>query len=545
MRGGALVLLAALVASCSGDDSERSAPSAVVSSDTASLVSHAGSEPVSGTVVSAAASTTMAMGTTGDGFSLAEQACPQGHPARARCATLTVAADASDPSAGTVELPVTVLPATGPSVAPDPLVVPGGGPGAAAADELGWAGSPWNASRDIVLYDQRGTGRAVPSLDCPELDGARLRMLQQPGSYLEERDQLALERNRCLQRLTESGIDLGDYHTEASATDLDALRRALGYDRWNILGISYGARLALATMRSYPDGIRSVVLDSVYDVTSGGLAAEVAAGERAFAHLNEVCAATPECAATYGDLDVLADQVRQRYNTSPATITADSGDGTGAFTLTGDDILGGTHFAMLNAALIPEVPRLLALWAAGDTTFLSFLVENMLSFSLAEAMATAVDCADNAGLGRAAADAAVYDDPGRYALLIAVFGSCPPDWPATPGAFNQPVTSEIPALLLAGGFDPTTPPDGTRAVADGVTNSTFVLVEAGSHFVGAHDGCTIGLVTAFLDDPTTDPDIACTTELPPVTFSQLPTTPTTEIDEQRPPSTEPAVPTQP
>ena len=98
---------------------------------------------------------------------------------------------------------------------------------------------------------------------------------------------MASARNDCLAALIAGGVDLADYHSEASAADLEALRVALGYRKWNVLGISYGGRLALATMRSFPEGIRAVILDSVYDVTYGGLASEVDSIESAFTRLAE------------------------------------------------------------------------------------------------------------------------------------------------------------------------------------------------------------------------------------------------------------------
>jgi hypothetical protein len=123
------------------------------------------------------------------------------------------------------------------------------------------------------------------------------------------------------------------------------------------------------------------------------------------------------------------------------------------------------------------------------------------AMGLADAMPTAVNCADNAALRRAEADAAVYDDPGGLGLLVAQIGRCPPDWPAAPGAFNVPVESDIPAPLLAGSSGPTTPPDDTRAVADRMTNSTFVLIEPGTHFVSAFDGRTIASSPSFSRAP--------------------------------------------
>ena len=164
---------------------------------------------------------------------------------------------------------------------------PPGGPGFAGLDDIDYFGHvlPFRETHDIVTYDQRGTGRATPSLECPERDEVAVATLQAAGEPGDERAAVAAAMLACRDRLVAAGIDLDDYDSEASAADLDDLRRALGYDRWTILGISYGGRLALATMRSFPDGIESVILDSVYDVTYGGLAQTIAAANRGIDHL--------------------------------------------------------------------------------------------------------------------------------------------------------------------------------------------------------------------------------------------------------------------
>ena len=117
--------------------------------------------------------------------------------------------------------------------------------------------------------------------------------LQQDQPFEAERAAIVAGLTACRARLDGQGIDLDDYDTEASVKDLEAIRRALGYESWNLLGISYGARLGLAAMRSTPEHLRAVILDSVYDVTGGGLAAQAASVERAFQQLADGCAADP------------------------------------------------------------------------------------------------------------------------------------------------------------------------------------------------------------------------------------------------------------
>lgn len=533
VRTAALVAVATLLTSCTGDApdaaSASSTPSASAAASaatpTTSEAASATSRPVGRTTTPAASTTRPAPTTIPVGpASLADRACPPDFPTTARCSTLTVPADHADPAGATIELPVTVLPATGPTFAPDPIVVPAGGPGYPGAGALRWAGSPWNERRDIVLYDQRGTGGALPSLECPAVDAAFVDALQDDLPYAIERDAMTVARIACLTELAAAGVDLANYHSEASAADLAALRAALGYDEWNIMGVSYGARLALASMRAQPKGIRSVILDSVYDVTYGGLADTTAGIEAAIDRFVAGCAADADCAAKYGDLGATIERTRQRYNASPASITVDLGDGAGPqqFVITGNDLIAGLFNALYDSDLIPLLPSVIATLETGDASVLPAFVQRGVAFATdyADAMATAVNCADNAALGRGVADAAVFEDPGTLELIVAQTGLCPPDLTATPGDFNGPVESDIPALVLAGSYDPITPPAETQAVAERLANATFFLVEPGGHGVNSFDDCLIAIGLTFLDDPLAGPGgESCLAGIPPPTFS--------------------------
>ena len=280
--------------------------------------------------------------------------------------------------------------------------------------------------------------------------------LQDDDEYATERDAMAAEPATPASPSSRTeGIDLTDYHSEASAADLDELRQALGYEQWNVLGVSYGARLALATMRSYPDGVRSVILDSVYDVTAGGLAANCRrrrAGHRPPRRgVRRRRAPAPRPTGTWPPR---SSRPGSATTTSRPSSQADLGDGKGPqeFVITGDDMLAGLFNALYDAGLIPLLPSAIDDLAGRRHGASPSSIERGVPFSTgyADAMATAVNCADNAGLDVADDDAAVYDDPRGFGVLVSSLGLCPSGWPPTPGSFNDPVESDIPALVLAG-----------------------------------------------------------------------------------------------
>ena len=135
-----------------------------------------------------------------------------------------------------------------------------GGPSAAAIDPgiIFVLTSLFGANRDMIFVDARGTGLSQPRLGCPEFDALAVAAFPNAPS----RAAYLASVRQCRDRLRADGVDLDAYDSAANAEDLDELRVALGYDRWNVLGISNGGLATLTLMRLHPEGIRSVVLDS-------------------------------------------------------------------------------------------------------------------------------------------------------------------------------------------------------------------------------------------------------------------------------------------
>ena len=477
----------------------------------------AGSTTTAFPSTSSAPPTTVQIATT-----LTDWPCPPDTPPGAQCHRLDVPADWSDPSSARVSLPIAVLPASGPAARDDAIVIPAGGPGGEALGAAGyWRESALARDRDIVLYDQRGTGQAQPGLECPERDEAFVANLQRDEPFDVERQAIVTAYAACRQRLEASGVDFDDYDSEASVRDLDAIREALGYESWNLLGISYGARLTLAAMRSAPEHLRSVILDSVYDVTAGGIGQTAVDAERAFQQLVDGCAADATCATAHPDLGATINAVNDRYNATPIVVDADIEDGAGlrTFVITGDDALGGLFNALYDASLIPLLPSILEALAAGETAIVPELIRRGVGFAtqFSDGMQASVNCADNAGLDQSMDEQAVAD-PGRTALLVTDI-ICS-EWPveATSDTFNEPVLSDVPALVLAGLYDPVTPPAGTEAVASQLTNATFGLWPNQGHGVTG-EPCATAVELAFLDDPSAPVDLSCLAKVPGPAFA--------------------------
>jgi pimeloyl-ACP methyl ester carboxylesterase len=199
-------------------------------------------------------------------------ACPIAVAAGERidCGVLVVPEHRGKRSSRAIRLPVMILRSTATAPAPDPVVYLPGGPGLSSVEgRTTGKGNPFLAERDQILLEGRGNKFAQPSLACPELNAPRT------ASAAEAVQTAAVA--RCRAALVAAGADLDGYTSAESADDLDDLRRLLGIRQWNLIGFSYGTRLAQTVLARHPEGVRSVVLDSVLpiDVNYDEMAASV------------------------------------------------------------------------------------------------------------------------------------------------------------------------------------------------------------------------------------------------------------------------------
>ncbi|MCS7475727.1 alpha/beta hydrolase [Umezawaea endophytica] len=223
----------------------------------------------------------------------------------AQCGSVTVPLDRANPEAGTTTVGFTLVPRTDqaqPSLGT--VVTNPGGPGTGAVDAVGHVYAdglkPILDRRDLLLVDPRGVGRSSP-IHCPALEGPEMVFASADGQRA---------------AIGECGKQLGDkaryYGTAAVADDFDDVRAALGLDRLDLLGDSYGTYLMATYVARHPEHVRSVVLSGAYPVhtddnVAGGVA--IAALRRA---VGLVCERTTSCSgdAVLGDLDALAARLR-------------------------------------------------------------------------------------------------------------------------------------------------------------------------------------------------------------------------------------------
>ncbi|MGK9167164.1 alpha/beta hydrolase [Inquilinus limosus] len=441
-------------------------------------------------------------------------AVPRGE--RATCGFVAVPAHREGTRGRSLRLYVAVLHSRAASPLPDPVIFLNGGPGDAAfgddADSWWQISRPIRETRDFIVFDQRGVGQSRPSLDCPELDRVADRNWT-PG--LTRAEVLALERPaavRCHDRLTRSGIDLSAFTTAEAAADVDDVAAALNYEGYNLIGVSYGSRVALAVMRDFPDRVRSTVLDSVYPPGIFDLDTQPALIARVFRRLFGECRSSPDCDARYPLLEARFDGMLAQLRTQPETVRQ------GRKTVRVDDgiALDALYAAFYDPTVVPELPELIDKVARGDLSALAPWIGPVFSGgpNRSDGLALSVACSESwpfatrDALAASVAASEPYGDNAAYALEWQVCDS----WHVPPisAVDAVAVSSTTPTLLLTGSFDPITPPEYAYIAARTLTNGRVIEFRAGSHSILTTESCAPELVARFVGAPTVPLDDLCT-----------------------------------
>jgi pimeloyl-ACP methyl ester carboxylesterase len=453
------------------------------------------------------------------GVAQAQTACPPG----VQCGAVPVPLDRANPAAGTIDIAYALVPHSDTSRPSLGTIVPNpGGPGGSAS---GFAGvylkafAALRARRDLLLIDVRGTGQSGP-LTCPTLTAQAAR------------DPLSLD-ERALARLC--GADLGAraalYDTAAAADDIDAVRAALGLDKLDLWGDSYGTFLMPVYAARHPDHVRSIVLDGAFPINEDPWGRdEVRAARRV---IGLVCRRTHRCsgARVLSQVGRLAGRLRRH----PVHFSAHSPIGALRLTV-GERELANLGFGFGDPRVFGLLPA--AVDAAGRHDF-ALLKRMTAVFRIGEAgrffadpsvssiaVAAAVECHDYPRpysvadpVARRSADYArglAALNPGQFrpfsasAWLNTDIDAGPKclDWPVDPTA-GSPLRGlrlpDVPVLVQSGDLDTNTPIEQGRPAAAQFRHSIFAVVANAGHTPDLHP-CGVAMALNFIRHLNTNPN---------------------------------------
>jgi len=438
--------------------------------------------------------------------------CRLEHPLRltsiaARCGTLEVAENPAEPGGAAIGLSIALVPALNRRAAAAPLFLLAGGPGQAASDlYAGNAGafSRINRDHDIVLLDQRGTGRSAP-LAC-----------EYPDDWNAAADQLPQLREATVACLAKFGDRVRYYTTSIAVVDLDRVRRALGYSAIDLYGSSYGTRVAELYMRRFPQAVHAVILDGVtYPGQTIGPDTP-SDGERALDLIVQRCERSADCAGAYPALRAELADLRRRFGPERRPLDLpDPGSGLPLHVeFTRNMLNAALRFLSYNSAEASLLPALLHQAATGNLGPLAaqtIMLARQIGDQLSSGMQNSVICSEDVprfavsgrDRQRIAQTYQGVDQLDALAVICAV-------WPRGPADadLHDALNSDIPTLLLSGEADPVTPPGDAARAASGLRHRRLVVLTGEGHGQLA-TGCVPKLMAEFLDRA--DPDALDTT----------------------------------
>jgi pimeloyl-ACP methyl ester carboxylesterase len=438
---------------------------------------------------------------------------------QARCGRLAVPENPAAPRGRQIGLRVAVVPAISTRKLPDPLFVLAGGPGMAATSFYASVAPVFeqiHRDRDVVLVDQRGTGGSN-ALNCAS---------SEEDLYQSTIADIVAETERCLAALRVHA-DVRFYTTSLAVQDLDQVRAALGYDRINLYGSSYGTIVAQQYIRRFPDRVRSVILDGVVAPQLALGATSALDAQAALSSIFSRCVQEPACHARFGDPAAAYRQVRDQL------------DGHAVWVSLTDPTSGEPYrlqftsyqlsMVLRLASYTPELAALLPLdlheaEASGNFAPLAgqfLLIDRVYGDAIAEGMNNSVVCAEDVPFYRVNAEE-------RSELSRTFLGTSQLDgleavckvWPRGPidADLHQPLHSHVPALLLSGSNDPITPPRYAALASRGFTHSLSLVVPGFGHGQLA-DPCMAGVMAQFVrQGSVAGLDTACTRNLAPMPF---------------------------
>jgi len=434
-----------------------------------------------------------------------------------QCATLTVPRDYAAPDGPGLDLFFARIPALTANPAPDPLVLINGGPGGSAVDlylQARGAFEPIRRDRDILLLDQRGTGRSLSGLDCELPDDFELVTASQ--------EEIRATVASCI---AEFDHDPRFFTTSVAVRDLDTLRAALGIEQWNLYGVSYGTRVGQHYLRRYGAHVRSLILDGVIPAELAVGPAIAADAERALQAIFARCAANAACHARFPNLIDQFATLQQRFaGSSVEVFTADPETGEPkSIELDESHLQGVVRLMSYSDATVALLPLLIDAAYQGNYEPLAAEAELQIAAleeSLGFAMHNSVVCTEDAPWFPAGTDADAADLYLGSTVIDGLSAICD-SWPAgvIDEDFKQPVQSDRPVLLLSGEHDPVTPPAyAEQAIAGGLSNARHIVGRAQGHSIAAV-GCVPKLLREFVlsADPAA-PDPACLAAEPPMPF---------------------------
>lgn len=438
--------------------------------------------------------------------SLTFKPCELGRPgsgarAQAWCTVFEVPENRDDPHGRRIGLRLAIARSDAQVPEPDMAVLLAGGPGEAATEA--WvleapAFAEVRKHHDVLLLDQRGTGGSNP-LSCKSAEKAA----SDESALTVDLDKIRKSVAACLQEVKQKA-DPRFYTTSVAVQDLEDVRKALGSPQFDLVGVSYGTRMAQHYLKHYPNSVRSVVLDSV-------VPNQVVLGQDFAANLDDAlrkdfanCAAVAACKQNFGDSMQTLYQLRDALRANPHTVSFRDPETyetvvrpLSEFSLA--SVVRMFAYQPETAALLPLSINAAAHGDVGPLLGQAKILSGDLSGDMNNGMSMSVICSEDADLLQPRAQDQ-HTMLGNH-LVEAIKAQCDV-WPhgTRPDDFHAPLKSDKPILMLSGELDPVTPPRYGEQILPGLTHARQLVFKGQGHSLLGR-GCMPQLLGKFIDKP--------------------------------------------
>lgn len=417
----------------------------------------------------------------------------------ARCGELTVPENPDEPDGRQLKIAVAVLPATDGTALPDPIVPLSGGPGEetiGAATFYAERVGALRRNRDILLVDQRGTGRSN-KLRCNLHDPAN------PAPNLRDFFPLAAVK-ACAVELSQRS-DLTQYTYRHFARDLEQVRLALGYGKLNLFAGSYGTRAAQVFLRTYPESVRTVFLGSVVPIDEVTPLTMAKASQAAFESTYDACAAETGCRSAFPNLRAEIDEVLKQLDAGTVRVPV-PGSATRAV-LDRGRVVEWLRARLYRPSTAAELPWLIHQAHAADwTPIVEGILEQVRGFDedYGIGLFFSITCAEDLAFLREDEIAPVSENTylGDYRVRQQL-AACR-HWPkaSLPDGYREPVRSALPTMFVSGDMDAASPLWLTEHAATGFSNRVEIIARGQGHT--EWNDCVGRLYTQFVETGKTD-----------------------------------------
>lgn len=430
---------------------------------------------------------------------------------------LTVPENWDKPQGKTIKLAVAIIKSTSKKGSSNPVLFIEGGPGAGEIRAIWtWLQNPIREQSDIILMDLRGVGFSFPKF-CPELGTKFLEILSKNQSKSEDEQQKILAAMDCKQDLVKRDIDLKAYNSKSIAKDLNALKKALKYDNWNVYGVSYSTYTVQVYANDFPQDIKTLTLDSsIPDIAKSYYNQNTTNYVSSLEKVFDACKNDPDCNQQYPNLENVYYQTIENLDKNPVTVKVDKKViPAGVFTYNTEDFKVCIQQSLYRKDLIEVIPLLITEFNKGNKNTLGSLVAAFSgALSLDYGLFYCTICDEALPYNSFEAfnkDAQKYSKlKGGLSFYKSDFLVCD-KWnqgitttSATPNDLSNLASLSIPVLVLSGKFDPVTPTENGTKTKDMFKNAYLVSAPVSGHGPSfSEEGFEI--IANFLKNPNQKP----------------------------------------